>query len=407
MTIILSDNIVSSLGFTTEENYRKVKEGICGLQFFADRYDLPEPFMASEIDDTRLEEVFAKVSADYSDFIEKSKIDKEIKKYLLIRRTGVKYTKLEKAGIVSIAEALKGTDMNPAEDETLFILSTAKGNVFLLDDNEMNGYSYEQLYLWRSAQLISEFFGSINSPFVVSNACISGASALITAQRYLQSRRCENVIVVGVDVLSKFVITGFQSFKALSQEACKPFDINRAGLNIGEAVATIILTERQVYDCNNGDIELTAGAMRNDANHISGPSRSGEGSYLALRHILAGIAPEEIAFVCAHGTATPYNDEMESIALTRAGLKDAPVYSLKGYFGHTLGAAGVLESVISTHALKEGTILKTCGCDTPGVTYPLDIVKENRETTKRRCIKMLSGFGGCNAALLFTKLCNI
>jgi 3-oxoacyl-[acyl-carrier-protein] synthase-1 len=94
---------------------------------------------------------------------------------------------------------------------------------------------------------------------------------------------------------------------------------------------------------------------------------------------------------------------MESIALTRAGLQDAPVFSLKGYFGHTLGAAGVLESVIAARALKEGTILKTYGCDTPGVTSPLDIVMENRKTAKHRCIKMLSGFGGGNAALLFTK----
>ena len=205
-------------------------------------------------------------------------------------------------------------------------------------------------------------------------------------------------------MLSKFVISGFQSFKALSQAVCKPFDVNRAGLNIGEAVSTIILSERQTFECNGGDIEFTVGAMRNDANHISGPSRTGDGAYLALCHILAGIDPGEIAFVCAHGTATPYNDEMESVALTRAGLKDVPVYSLKGFFGHTLGAAGVLESVISTRALQEGTILKTYGCDTPGVTCPLDIVMENRVTTKRRCVKMLSGFGGCNTALLFTKL---
>jgi 3-oxoacyl-[acyl-carrier-protein] synthase-1 len=321
----------------------------------------------------------------------------------LATKKGVKYTKLEKACIISIAEALKGTNINPAEDNVLFVLSTTKGNVFLLDENEKNGYAQEQLYLWHSANLIAKFFGSICSPFVVSNACISGASALIAAQRQLQSRRCEHVIVIGVDMLSKFIITGFQSFKALSQEVCKPFDANRTGLNIGEAVATMILTERNACDCENGDIELTVGAMRNDANHISGPSRLGDGSYLALRHVLAGVAPDEIAFVCAHGTATPYNDEMESIALTRAGLKDVPVYSLKGYFGHTLGAAGVLESVISTHALKEGTILKTYGCDTPGVSYPLDVVMVNRETTKRRCIKMLSGFGGCNAAILFTK----
>ena len=405
MTILLSDNVISSLGFTTEENYRNVKQGVCGLTFFDNRYELPEPFMASEIDEAMLEKAFLKISDDYSGLLEKRNIDEEKRNDFLDTRKRAKYSKLEKAAIVSIAEALKGTAIDTTDDNNvLFILSTTKGNVFLLDENEKDGYQQEQLYLWHSAKLISEFFGNSNSTFVVSNACISGASALITAQRELQSRRCQYAIVTGIDVLSKFIITGFQSFKALSQEVCKPFDANRAGLNIGEAVATMILTERPAGMCNSGDIEFTAGAMRNDANHISGPSRTGDGAYLALHFVLSGIDPEEIAFVCAHGTATPYNDEMESVALTRAELKDRPVYSLKGYFGHTLGAAGVLESVISVWALKEGTILKTLGCDTPDVVYPLDVVMENRNTTKRRCIKMLSGFGGCNAALLFTKL---
>jgi len=403
MTVLVSDNIISSLGFTTDENYRNVKQEVCGLQFFADRYHLPEPFMASEIDEERLDEAFAKVSADYSYLTANSDIQDKFKADFSKNSSGIKYTKLEKACIVSVAEALKGTNIDPANREVCFILSTTKGNVFLLDENGKNGFEHSQLYLHRSSDLIARFFGNVNSPFVVSNACVSGASALIAAQRELKAGRCGYAIVIGADMLSKFIITGFQSFKALSQEVCKPFDANRCGLNIGEAAATIILTERQANDCTNGDIELTTGAMRNDANHISGPSRSGEGSYLALRHILAGISPEEFAFVCAHGTATPYNDEMESVALTRAGLQDVPVCSLKGYFGHTLGAAGVLESVISTYALKEGAILKTYGYVTPGVTSPLDVVTENRKTTKRRCIKMLSGFGGCNAAILFTK----
>jgi 3-oxoacyl-[acyl-carrier-protein] synthase-1 len=402
MTILTNDNVISSLGFTTDENYRNVKQGVCGLRLFEDRYDLPEPFMASAIDKTRLEEAFAQVSSDYAGFIENSDLEDDEKEYLKNAKKGRKYTPLEKACIVSIAEALKGTGINPSDRNVLFVLSTTKGNISLLDKNEKGNFEQKQLYLWISAEHIAQFFGN-NMPYVVSNACISGATALIIAQREILSRRYTHAIVTGVDVLSKFIISGFQSFKALSQAVCKPFDVNRAGLNIGEAVSTIILSERQVFECKSGDVEFTVGAVRNDANHISGPSRTGEGSYLALHHIMAGVDPDEIAFVCAHGTATPYNDEMESIALTRAGLQDAPVFSLKGYFGHTLGAAGVLESVIATRALKEGAILKTYGCDTPGVTCPLDIVIENRETTKRRCIKMLSGFGGGNAALLFTK----
>ena len=414
MTIFPGDNIISALGFTSAENYHNVKNGVSGLKFYTDRYDLPEPFMASEIDDTRLNEAFDKCRIEFST---KNK------------EAGINYTKMEKACIVSVAGALKDTQVKVAEvkgtdtgstgvmdgkidlsgERVLFILSTTKGNVFLLDESERYGYEHNQLYLWRSAELISRFFGNTNKPLVVSNACISGAFALVAAQRELRSGRYDYIVVTGVDMLSKFIVTGFQSFKALSQDICKPFDANRTGLNIGEAVATVIMAERggdsevRADRLEKGDIVLTAGAVRNDANHISGPSRTGEGSYLALRSVLEGVYNDELAFVCAHGTATPYNDEMESISLTRAGLQNVPINSLKGYFGHTLGAAGILESVISMCAIKDGTIPGTYGFDTLGVTNPLRMVKDVEATNKRRFVKMLSGFGGCNVAMLFTK----
>ncbi|MDR2773741.1 MAG: beta-ketoacyl synthase [Tannerella sp.] len=404
MTILLGDNIISALGFTTEENYRNVKRGVSGLHFLADRYRLPEPFMASEIDDVRLNGAFEKILLEFSANAGKDKNGEHPEASRMTPAGHPNYSKLEKASIVSVAGALKGSGIDPSGRDVLFILSTTKGNIFLLNENGQEGYGQDQLYLWRSAELTARFFGNSNRPLVVSSACISGASAIIAAQRELRSKRYDYVIVVGADVLSEFIVTGFQSFKALSREVCKPFDANRTGLNIGEAVATLVMTECPDDKVGNGNIAFTAGAVRNDANHISGPSRTGEGACLALRKVLEGIDPDEIAFVCAHGTATLYNDEMESIALTCAGLQHTPVNSLKGYYGHTLGAAGVMESIISVHALKDGTILKTYGFETLGVTNPLDIVTENRNTAKRYCIKMLSGFGGCNVAVLFAEI---
>ena len=145
-----------------------------------------------------------------------------------------------------------------------------------------------------------------------------------------------------------------------------------------------------------------AGAVRNDATHISAPSRTGEGSYRALQHILSEIGnrKSEIAFINAHGTATPYNDAMEMNAIVRAGLEQIPVNSFKSYFGHTLGAAGVVETIISMQALSEGLILKTFGFEN-NEQLTLNVCKENRTTDKRCFIKMMSGFGGVNAALLF------
>jgi 3-oxoacyl-[acyl-carrier-protein] synthase-1 len=369
MTIALSNSILSGLGFSSDENFDNVIRGVSGLGLIADRYPSAEPFMASEIDCLRLEDEFANASAKY-------------------RGAKSDYTKLEKAAIVSVAKALLGCSVDAASERTLFVLSTTKGNIDEIHDAR-------KPYLWHSASLVARFFGNKNQPVVISNACISGASALIAAQRALKAKRYDYVIVTGVDVISEFIIAGFQSFKALSQEVCKPFDANRTGLNIGEAAATIILTKR---DVKKGDVAFVKGAVRNDANHISGPSRTGEGAYLALKNVCAS----DLAFINAHGTATPYNDEMESVALTRAGLHNVPVNSLKGYFGHTLGAAGVLESIISIKALIKGVIPATHGFETSGVTYPIPIVKTPQKTNKTSFIKMLSGFGGCNAALLFT-----
>ncbi|MDR1103544.1 MAG: beta-ketoacyl synthase [Tannerella sp.] len=381
MTTLLSDSIVSALGFTADENFRRVRDGVSGLTFFdGQQMGVSEPFVASAIDGAALDEAF----------------------YALPRTAEKRYTRLEKAVILSVADALKGRSIDPSGERVLFILSTTKGNVSLLDTAESEGCEPEQVYLWRSAELIAGYFGNPNTPLVVSNACISGACALIAAQRALQAGRCDCVVVAGADLLSRFIITGFQSFKALSREICKPFDARRSGLNLGEAAATLILTEKPAEALQAGDVVLTAGAVCNDANHISGPSRTGEGAYLALKRVLSGIDAGELAFVNAHGTATPYNDEMEAIAIHRAALQDVPVTSLKGYFGHTLGGAGVLESIVSTRALREGTVLKTLGFDAPGVSRPLRVATRTQPVRGRRCINMLSGFGGCNAALLYT-----
>ena len=379
MTTLVSDNIISSLGLTTRENFDHVKLGKSGLRYYTDYFNMPESFTGSIIAEKKLNETFRH----------------------LPNVTQQKYTPLEKAAILSISDALKTTDINPAHKKVLLILSTTKGNIFLLDPLVNKDYEPDRIYLWRSAELIAGYFGNPNTPVVVSNACISGAQALIAAQRALQSRKYKHVIVTGVDMLSPFIISGFQSFKALSPSNCKPFDVNRDGLNLGEAAATMILSDKKEEDVHQGEVILTAGAIRNDANHISGPSRTGEGAYLALQQVCSGINTDELAFINAHGTATPYNDEMEAIAITRAGLQHIPVNSLKGYFGHTLGCAGVLESIMATRSLKERMVLKTNGLEKQGVSHPLQLVTQNQAITKNYCINMLSGFGGCNAVLLW------
>ena len=376
MIVKVSDNIISPLGMTTAENYTAVKAGRSELKRHDGLWQLPEPFTASLMDREAVNETAAQLQIDD------------------------RYTFFEKMIILSAAKALEQTDIDPTSDSVLFILSTTKGNVFLLDKNE-TGFPRERVLLGYSAKQMTDYFHNPNTPIVVSNACISGVCAQIQAMRELESGRFDYVVVVGCDVQSAFIVSGFQSFKALSVDPCKPFDANRTGLNLGDAAATIIYTRKD--EVNENDWVACRGAIRNDANHISGPSRTGEGSYRALKVALGNTNPNKIAFINAHGTATLYNDEMESFAIERAGLSNVPVNGLKGYYGHTMGAAGILESILSMQAIDDHNILATKGYETIGVTHPLVLSNQNQPTEKRAFVKLLSGFGGCNAALLFAK----
>lgn len=376
MIVKVSDNIISPLGMTTAENYTAVKTGRSELKRHDGLWQLPEPFTASLMNREAVNETAAQLQIDD------------------------RYTFFEKMIILSAAKALEQTDIDPTSDSVLFILSTTKGNVFLLDKRE-TGFPAERVLLGLAAKQMTDYFHNPNTPIVVSNACISGVCAQIQAMRELESGRFDYVVTVGADVQSAFIVSGFQSFKALSVDSCKPFDANRTGLNLGDAAATLIYTRKD--EVNENDWVACRGAIRNDANHISGPSRTGEGSYRALKVALGDTNPDKIAFINAHGTATLYNDEMESFAIERAGLSKVPVNGLKGYYGHTMGAAGILETILSMQAINDHNILATKGYETMGVTHPLVLSNQNQPTEKQAFIKLLSGFGGCNAALLFAK----
>jgi 3-oxoacyl-[acyl-carrier-protein] synthase-1 len=374
----VSDNIISALGFSSQENYQAVKAGKSQLQLYENVFGISEPFVASLLDNHKIDKEFATLS-----------------------NIGEKYTKLEKTAILSASKALENSGIDPSNDNVLFIFSTTKGNVELLERNDR--FESERIHLWRSAELIAQFFKNKNEPIVVSNACISGVAAQITAARYLIAKRYQYIVVIGAEVLSKFIVSGFQSFKALSSERCSPFDRNRTGLNLGEAAATVIYSVSDMDNLPPKSIIFENGAICNDANHISGPSRTGEGLFNAISKAMRHIDKENISFINAHGTATSYNDDMESMAIGRYGLENVPVNSLKAYFGHTLGAAGIVETIISMYALQENIILKSLGTEEAGVVYPITINREIMKSDKNAFLKLISGFGGSNAAMILKK----
>ncbi|MBP6527777.1 MAG: beta-ketoacyl synthase [Prevotella sp.] len=373
----IADNITSPLGLTTADNYKAVCEGKSCLKRYEGKWELPEPFVASLFQDGQIEDMFiSEINSDDA------------------------YTRFEKMVLLSATKAIEDSGIDASSDKTIFVLSTTKGNVSLLEKN-VCGVDDNRVLLGVMANVISCHFGNSNMPIVVSNACISGVCAQIVAKRCLESSKYDNAVVIGADEQSPFIVSGFMSFRALSPEVCHPFSKNRNGLNLGEAAATIIYQR-----CDNviDGWQAVKGAIRNDANHISGPSRTGEGSYRALKYVMTDeVVPADIAVVNVHGTATVYNDDMESIALSRAGLSDTPINGYKGYYGHTMGAAGILESILSMKALDNGLILPTRGFDEIGVTHPVNISNKYRHTDKKKFIKLLSGFGGCNVAMLFSK----
>ncbi len=283
--------------------------------------------------------------------------------------------------------------------DTLLVLSTTKGNVALLEGQTE---APERAYLYASAEVLAAHFGMTTAPVVISNACISGVSAFVVARRLLQEGLCRHAIVAGCDELSEFIASGFASFKSISLNPCRPYDAARDGLSLGEAVGAVLLTRERAL-ASEPCVALLGGVVSNDANHISGPSRTGEELAWAITEALreAHVTPEEVGCVNTHGTATRYNDEMESKALAVAALSDVPTNSLKGYIGHTLGASGVVESILTIEQLRRGELFATRGFEELGTPCPVAVSAAPQPIRKAIAVKTASGFGGCNAAIVF------
>jgi len=371
MAFVVSHNITSPLGNTSAENYKAVVEGRTAVQQVTRPDLLPDPFYAALF---------------------------PLSKPL----TNTSLTRFERWCVQSVNEALQSVEGTINKDDILFILSTTKGNIELIEQQEVDEALRKRISLQSSAQKIADSLGIQNPPLVVSNACISGVMAISVAKRMLDAGKYKHVIVTGADVLSHFILSGFQALSAMSATPCRPFDKERNGINLGECVATIILSRENI---GNAAVFVHDGAISNDANHISGPSRTGEELAQAINTAMrnAGVSPADLAFVSAHGTATIFNDEMEAKAFSLSGLSAVPVHSLKPHYGHTLGAAGVLESVLSCLSLQNGVVLPSSNFNEAGVSQPINVSRNLSTSSKQHALKTASGFGGCNAAIIFSK----
>jgi len=231
----------------------------------------------------------------------------------------------------------------------------------------------------------------------ISTACSSSAKVFASAARYIEAGIIDAAVVGGVDSLCLTTMHGFTSLQLVSDEPCRPFDAARKGMSIGEA-AGFALVER-----GTGPLSLLGYGESSDAYHMSTPQPDGEGALGAMQQALAraGLEPGAIDYVNAHGTATPANDRAEDRALVRLFGKRVPVSSTKGFTGHTLGAAGIVEAIVCFLALEHGLLPATLNSSAIEPGLESMVLLENRAAQVRRALSNSFGFGGSNCSLVF------
>jgi 3-oxoacyl-[acyl-carrier-protein] synthase II len=252
---------------------------------------------------------------------------------------------------------------------------------------------------------LARWLGATGPVITVCTACASGATALAVGADLLHQGEADAVVAGGYDVLCRFVMRGFDALRSLTRDVIRPFDRRRSGLLLGEAAALVLLLrEREAGRARLGT--LLGYGSASDATHIAAPDPTGQGLERAIRAALAqaDVTPGDIDFVSAHGTGTPKNDPVETMALKRAlGARAGtiPVNSIKPGMGHTMGAAATLEAIMCLLASRHGLIPATLHLEEPDPECDLDFVIDRARVGRPRISLSTSlGFGGCNAALV-------
>ncbi len=371
---ILAGNCVTPSGFNLSENIEAIQKENIAIQEHNDQIYSSSSF--------------------YGGIIDNELLNQTIKKKIPLANN---FSKLEKMMLLSLNN-IKANYLPILKDRCGLIIASTKGNIdrINLDDED---YLLSQL-----GRKIAKSIGITTDPIVVSNACVSGILAVSVAKRLIQAGMYDHVVISAGDLFSRFVFSGFQSFYAVSSNPCKPYSANRDGITLGEAAASILITRDQSITDTTSYI-ISGDSSINDANHISGPSRNGDGLFKSIEEVLknSNLSAIDVDCICAHGTATQYNDEMEAQAFNRSNLHETPVFSLKGFFGHTLGAAGLLETVVTLELANRKIIPPSFGYDFNGLTLPLAISTGQQNIQINTVLKTASGFGGVNTAVLFQK----
>jgi 3-oxoacyl-[acyl-carrier-protein] synthase-1 len=239
--------------------------------------------------------------------------------------------------------------------------------------------------------------GITGPAYVVSTACSSSGKVFGAAERLLEAGLVDAVLVGGVDSLCQLTLRGFHALEVLSPTPCRPFSRDRDGINIGEGGALLLL-ERE----GDGVARLLGVGESSDAHHMSAPHPEGAGARAAMEEALqrAGVSPKDVTHVNAHATGTRQNDSTEAHAIATVLGSEVPVVATKGYTGHTLGAAGAMEAVLSIVAMEHRFIPASLGSDVPDPELPIAVNCERRPLHSRVVLSNSFAFGGNNVAVL-------
>jgi 3-oxoacyl-[acyl-carrier-protein] synthase II len=313
----------------------------------------------------------------------------------------------EKSLVMQMIAQLLDRSGNKIPGDAKLLLATTKGEIDLLEKSIITGTGdVSESTLNNLLRKVLDITGVKGGGMVISAACTSSAAAAARAASMIRSGRTDCVLVLACDSLTEFVFSGFSSLMALDKVPARPFDKNRAGLSVGEAAGFVLVMseERAVREKRTVFGEIAGWGMSDDANHMTGPSRESEGLVRAIHAALnsAGVSADQVGFISAHGTGTPYNDAMEMRAF-RSVFNDrkVPVYSIKGGIGHTMGAAGLVEIAIAQRSQQENKVpptvnLKEADDDASGW------VADRYQAIGSNSIALVTnaGFSGVNTALV-------
>ena len=340
--------------------------------------------------------------------------DEEMKTLLGITEEPTTRTSL--MGMLAMREAMECANLTHPQDARVALVSGTtvggmdKSEQYYLDylDGDARNEYIKTHDCGATTELMADYFGIFSMATSISTACSSAANAIILGANLIRSGRAEIVVVGGCECITKFHLNGFNSLMILDQSQCKPFDLNRAGLNLGEGAAFLVMETAASARRRGVKVRAVLSGYGNacDAFHQTASSDDGEGAFKAMQKALtlANLMPSDIDYVNAHGTGTPNNDMSESQALFRIfGSKLPPISSTKGLTGHTTSASGAVEAVICLLALEHGFMPVNYGWESPmenGIK-PVSEMLPNQSLNHVMCNSF--GFGGNDSCLIISR----